>query len=119
MKSLVTKVLSENNEDRENISNLLNLEFKELGGVLSAILPEIELLIGKKELLEHLPTIKETQERLFETLLKFYNCFTGENTLVLVFDDLQWADAASFVFLEKLLSLKDQKIFLIGAYRED
>jgi class 3 adenylate cyclase/GAF domain-containing protein len=119
MKSLVTKVLSENNEDRKNISTLLNLELKDLGGVLSAILPEIELLIGKKEPLEHLPTIKETQERLFETLLKFYNCFTGENILVLVLDDLQWADAASFVFLEKLLSLKDQKIFLIGAYRDN
>jgi predicted ATPase/class 3 adenylate cyclase len=120
MKSLVKKTLSETKEYQKNISDILKLDLKsELGGVLTSVLPEVEILIGKKSIPEPASTMKETQDRLFDTFVKFFNCFTSDNTLVLVLDDLQWADAASFQFLENILSLKNGKIFIIGAYRDN
>jgi predicted ATPase len=116
LKSLIFKISSESSEDKKKMIQLLKFELKEVGSVLTDLVPEIEILIGKQEDANILSRSEEIQKRLFNTITTFFNCFTLEGTLILVLDDLQWADGASFTFLEHLLSLKDKKIFIIGAY---
>ena len=119
MKSLIVKIVS-NSEKKLKISNLLK---KRLGdsliSVLTLMLPELNILVESKGIIEPLNTTKETQERLFDALIKYFNCFIDDDILVIVIDDLQWIDAASFEFLEILLKLKERDLFIIGAYRDN
>jgi predicted ATPase len=96
VKSLIVKVLSEEDEYKENLKNIMKLELKENAGVISQLVPELKVLLGEQKSPPTLDKGEEIQKRLFETLFAFFNCFTGDNTLIIVIDDLQWADSASF-----------------------
>ena len=121
MKNLILKVSLEKNEFSESVV----LEMKEklneenFGGVLKILVPEIEILIGEQSVVEKLEKIEETQERLFQSFMKFFNCFNLEKKLILVIDDLQWCDAASFLLINKILESKNENLFIIGAYRDN
>ncbi len=59
-----------------------------------------------------------TQDQLFEQFSRVILRLAGEQPLVLLLDDLQWADAASLELLFYLgRKLKDAHILLIGTYR--
>jgi predicted ATPase len=96
VKSLIVKVLNEEDTFKENLKNIIRLELKENLGVISQLVPEFKVLFGDIKSPVLLDRSDETQKRLFETLFTFFNCFTGDSTLIIVIDDLQWADSASF-----------------------
>ncbi len=90
-----------------------------LGKVLTNVIPNLELVIGKQpEISEVGPT--QAQNRFNLVFGNFIRAIARqEHPLVLVIDDLQWADSASLSLLKVLMS--DQEIpylLLIGAYRE-
>lgn len=61
-----------------------------------------------------------TQADLFEQYTHFLSSVTRKHPLILIIDDLQWADQASISFLFHLgKRLAGQRIFLIGAYRPE
>ena len=65
-------------------------------GVVADVIPELTQLIGRPP---PVPTVGpfETENRLSLTLLTFVQSLaTYDRPLVLLLDDLQWADAASF-----------------------
>lgn len=90
------------------------------GGVLSEVIPEIELIIGEQPALQDLPS-NESQNRFNSVFQRFTNAVaTVDHPLVLFLDDLQWADQASLDLIHRLLIDPGLKFFLlIGAYRDD
>lgn len=90
------------------------------GRIISAVLPELRLLIGDQPAVPELPSTEA--ERRFQIALRdFLRVFTTrEQPLVVFLDDLQWADAATLRFLEFLLSDGEQRhLMVIGAYRSN
>jgi len=90
------------------------------GKVISDVIPEIELIIGKQPNVVSLsPT--ESQNRFNQVFQDFIQVFTQkEHPLVIFLDDLQWADSASLKLLQLLMTTSDSHyLLLIGAYRDN
>ncbi len=92
----------ENEEDiRPYLAHFLNL-------TLSA--PETERVSYLSE--------EALQQQVFRAIITLLEQFAKARPLVLVFDDLHWADSASLALLERCLSLSDRvPIFLALLYR--
>ena len=61
----------------------------------------------------------EAKTRFQSSIQKFLQVFaSGQQPLVLFFDDLQWVDHSSLLIIEKLISSQLKHFVLIGAYRE-
>jgi predicted ATPase len=90
------------------------------GGVISEVIPEIELLIGPQPAAPQLAPA-ESQNRFRLVIQNFVGALASkEHPLVLFLDDLQWADSATLALLQPLLASRDiQHLFLIGAYRDN
>jgi predicted ATPase len=60
------------------------------------------------------------QEKIFEQYASVLRVLSKDHTLILVLDDLQWADSGSLNLLFHLArELKDSRILLLGTYRPD
>ncbi len=60
------------------------------------------------------------QEKLFQQYAEVLQALAKEHTLILVLDDLQWADSASLNLLFHLArQLKESRVLLLGTYRPD
>ncbi len=60
------------------------------------------------------------QEKIFEQYAAVLKALSKDRTLILVLDDLQWADSGSLNLLFHLArELKDSRILLLGTYRPD
>jgi tetratricopeptide (TPR) repeat protein len=60
------------------------------------------------------------QEKIFEQYASVLKVLSTDRTLLLVLDDLQWADSGSLNLLFHLArQLKDSRILLLGTYRPD
>jgi predicted ATPase/transcriptional regulator with GAF, ATPase, and Fis domain len=90
------------------------------GGVMAAVIPEIEFIIGTQPPPVPLDAA-ESQNRFRYVFRSFVETFARlDHPLVLFLDDLQWVDAATLELLEPLLGDADSRALLvIGAYRDD
>lgn len=88
------------------------------GRILTDIIPHLELLIGLQPQVPELAS-NETQNRLHYVFLNFIKCIARpEHPLVIFFDDLQWADAASSGLLKVIAADAELKyLLLVGALR--
>ncbi|QHT69780.1 AAA family ATPase [Rhodocytophaga rosea] len=88
------------------------------GRILTDIIPHLELLIGPQPEVAELEST-ETQNRLHFVFIKFIKCIARqEHPLVIFFDDLHWADAASSGLLKIIAADKDLRyVLFIGALR--
>ncbi len=60
------------------------------------------------------------QEKLFQQYAEVVQALAKERTLILVLDDLQWADTASLSLLFYLArQLQESRVLLLGTYRPD
>ncbi len=119
-RGLVRQLLAESEERlaiwRADLAAVLGAN----GGVLTEVMPEIELILGKQP---PVPAVGPT-EALNRFQMVFQN-FVGtiasrEHPLVIFLDDLQWADSATLSLLQPLLTSREiTALFLIGAYRDN
>ncbi|NJO14659.1 MAG: AAA family ATPase [Thioploca sp.] len=90
------------------------------GQVITEVIPEIELIIGKQP---PLPVLipAEAQNRFNTVFLSFIQVFCQpEHPLVIFLDDLQWVDAASLRLIEFIMTHQQiHHLLLVGAYREN
>lgn len=90
------------------------------GELLTSIVPELELLIGKQVKLEKLSP-KEEKNRFFIAVQNFFKCLTTNgNSFVIFIDDLQWCDISTLEMLNSLIydeSIKN--LYVIFAYRSN
>ena len=116
---LVRQLLSEPEDDLKNWKNKIISELGNNGAVITDVISELELIIGKQIMLPELGP-SETQNRFFDTFQRFINVFARpEHPLVLFLDDLQWADSASLKLIETLTQVKKTCVFIIVAYRDN
>ena len=90
------------------------------GRILVDLIPELVHFFGEpKPLIEVGPI--EAKNRFQRTIQRFVQVIaTAEHPLLLFLDDLQWADPASLVLLEELVTdPMAGHLFLVGAYRND
>ncbi len=60
------------------------------------------------------------QEKIFQQYAEVVQALAQEQTLILILDDLQWADSASLNLLFHLArQLKESSVLLLGTYRPD
>ena len=90
------------------------------GYLLSALVPELELIIGVQT---PLPSAGPHAEK--ERFLQVSSCFirtfaTPERPLVLFLDDLQWLDSGTFAIIERIVSRSQARhMLLISTLRDD
>ncbi len=94
-----------------------------LGGnsqVIIDVIPEVELIIGKQLAAPKLG-LTEAQNRFNLVFQKFISVFAQKaHPLVILFDDLQWADVDSLKLVQSLIEdPESQYLLLIGAYRNN
>ena len=89
------------------------------GQVVIDVIPDVEMMIGKQEPVPELGA-SETTNRFNRVFLEFIRVFASKNhPLILVFDDLEYADSASLHLLETLLSDDNGGYLLvIGTYTD-
>ncbi|MEO1273214.1 MAG: AAA family ATPase, partial [Myxococcota bacterium] len=85
--------------------------------VLLPYAPFIGQLLDPSADEEPLPELPHAMARLrvFQSLTRVLELFCGERAALLVFDDLQWADALSLAALEHLITHLERKPWLIAA----
>jgi len=117
---LVKQILSES-EDRisvwkENILKALGTN----GKVITDVIPEIELIIGKQP---DLPALgpEESKNRFNFVFEKFTSVFpTKDHPIVLFLDDLQWVDIASIHLMKNILISRNiRHLLMIVSYRDN
>jgi predicted ATPase/signal transduction histidine kinase len=90
------------------------------GKVLTELFPSLEMLIGKQPEAAVLEA-KENENRFTYLFRRFIKAVaTRQHPLVMVVDDLQWADVASLKLLQSLTLDKEiSYLFIIGIYRNN
>jgi len=120
LRDLVQQLLAENEECiaawRQQIQAAVGIN----GQLIVDVLPQVELIIGPQAPVAALPPV-EAQNRFRLVFQRFLAVFSSkEHPLTLFLDDLQWADAASLLFIEHLLTQPDTRfLLLIAAYRDN
>ncbi|MBD1898809.1 AAA family ATPase [Trichocoleus sp. DQ-A3] len=118
--SLILQLLTEGEAEIQIWKEELLVALGVNGQVITDVIPEIELIIGKQP---HIPELgaTESQNRFSRVFKQFISVFTTkEHPLVVFLDDLQWADSASLKLIELLMINTDsQYLLLIGAYRDN
>ncbi len=121
LRNLLRTFLTESDERVMAWKRRIQAALGENGGVLTEVLPELEILIGRQPAMKPLPPV-ESLNRFHDLFDRFLTCLaTKQNPLTLFIDDLQWCDTASFDFLEYVFANagKHPHLFLMGAYRHN
>ena len=120
MGDLVRKIISESDEKIERWKNELLQALGHNAGVLTLLIPELELIIGVQPVVQVLSS-EESENRFNESFRSLIKTFCGpQNPVALFIDDLQWADVASLKLLFLLLADQELKhLLFIGAYRDN
>ncbi|NOQ36264.1 MAG: AAA family ATPase [Methylococcaceae bacterium] len=118
---LIKTLLTEDSHRLDYWGKLLNNSLGENGRLMTDLIPELELIIGKQLEVPDLPPV-EARNRFNDTAGKFIASFAcKEHPLTLFIDDLQWCDGASFDLLERVFDnhMEYPYLFWIGAYRHN
>lgn len=88
------------------------------GKILIHLVPELESLIGQKPDQEELNP-KESENRMQDAIGHFLNAFIQKDIpLIIILDNLQWADPLSIHLIEFLLVHSSlSRLLILGAYR--
>lgn len=118
--SLIKQLMTESRGELERWKKRILRNLGRNGAVVTNIIPELELLIGKQEPVDLLPP-KEAENRFLMVFRDFIRVFAWKgHPLVLFLDDLQWADAACIRLFEYLIRNANlHSILFIGAFREN
>jgi len=116
---LVTEMLSESDARLERLRNDLAGALGPNGRVITDVIPQVELIIGEQPAVEQLGAA-ENLNRFDSVFRSFVRVFARpHHPVVLLLDDLQWADPASLSLMERLITDEKQSLLIVGAYRDN
>ena len=120
LSSFVSLMLSENEKKLVHWKSIIQNALGGQGKLLTDLIPNLELIIGKQEKLPVLG-INEAQNRFHYVFGQFIKALASEeHPLVMFIDDLQWADSTSLKLLKQLiLDPELNHFYFIGAYRDN
>lgn len=85
---------------------------------IAALLPEIRDITPDLDVAQDNKDVGATQERLHDSISYFFRNACRDKTLVLVLEDLHWADRSSLALMESLVKdLRDCRLFVVGTCR--
>jgi serine/threonine protein kinase len=118
--TLVRQILSKSDGEVSQWRDLFLEALGTNGQLISNLLPELELIIGKQPPVPDLPP-KDAHHRFKLAFRRFLGLLARpEHPLALFLDDLQWADAGTLQLLEHLLTEPEVRhLLLIAAYRDN
>jgi len=119
--NLVRIFLTEDKHRVDYWKALITKQLGEHGKLITDLVPELELIIGKQPPVNKLPPV-EARNRFNDIAGKFIECLASkEHPLTLFIDDLQWCDEATFEILQRLFdnALDYPYLYWIGAYRHN
>ncbi|MHC0065058.1 AAA family ATPase [Nostoc sp. UIC 10890] len=117
-RDLMGQLLAESDAQIQQFKTKILAAVGDNGQVIIEVIPELERIIGKQP---PAPELSGTaaQNRFNLLFQKFTQVFTSDaHPLVMFLDDLQWADSASLMLMQ-LLMTDTKYFFLIGAYRDN
>jgi PAS domain S-box-containing protein len=119
-RSLVRRILTQSDPEVLRWRNALAEALGSNGQLMVALIPELELVIGKQPSVPDLPP-QEAQNRFLMVFRRFLGVFARkEHPLALFLDDLQWLDTATLDLLEHLVMHSEVRdLLLVGAYRDN
>ncbi|MBV1869805.1 MAG: PAS domain S-box protein [Gammaproteobacteria bacterium] len=118
---LIRKILTEPNDRLENWKNKILDVVGINGQLLTAVIPELTLLIGPQPAVNPLPPV-ESRQRFNDLFCRFMTSLaTKEHPFVLFIDDLQWCDDATLNALDQLFAYPERHpyLLLIIAFRSN
>ena len=117
---LVLKILSKSSVKLRQWKDKLMRAMDVNAGLMTSIFPTLESIIGKQPEVPYLQAA-EAVHRLNLTFVRFMSAFTAKRRpLVLLLDDLQWADTASLKMIQLMASDAGcTNMLLFLAYRDD
>jgi predicted ATPase/signal transduction histidine kinase/GAF domain-containing protein len=118
--SLVKQILGKGDEEVGQWRIALQEAVGANGQLISNLIPEVELVIGKQPPVPDLPP-QDARNRFQTTFRGFLGVFARpEHPLALFLDDLQWLDSATLALIERLVTEPEvRNLMLIGAYRDN
>jgi len=117
---LIDQLLAESEESQQEWKRLILSAVGPNAGVIAKAVPRVQYLIGEQESpLPIDPAERQNRFRLvFQALLNVFA--TAEHPLVILLDDLQWADIATLQLLYALFTHPESGyLLIIGAYRDN
>jgi predicted ATPase/DNA-binding NarL/FixJ family response regulator len=117
-RGLVRHMLGEGKAHTEQLKTRLQHALGANAAIMTAIIPELELLAGSSPFPEELPS-NESQKRFIYTFRRFTQALASRDCpIVLFIDDLQWADASSLQLIHALLCDPEcQYLLFVCSYR--
>ena len=105
-------------EKQERITAVFRRECADFGSIVTGLVPDLELLLGKCPPMVELDRDRESQ-RFMISLVRFLRALVdAEEGLAVFFDDLQWADEGSLKLIEDALKeLKRTRLFVVVSTR--
>ncbi|MBJ7472669.1 MAG: AAA family ATPase, partial [Solirubrobacteraceae bacterium] len=89
------------------------------GGVITDLVPRAALVLGEMPPAPPIP-LHETQARAHRVIGSFLDAHAEDHPVVIVLDDLQWADPATLTLVADLLDhARARKVLILGTYRDD
>lgn len=119
-RGFVLELLAEPEEQISYWKNKIQAALGNNAQLLIGLIPEVELIIGPQAPVPE-AALAEEENRFRSVIRQFLMALTSEqHPIVLVLDDLQWADQASLKFIQDVLTNNEVNfLFLIGAYRDN
>ncbi len=103
---------------RATDADKLREQIGQWSGILSTIIPELAALAEEFPARYPLPQ-EQARYRLYEAIWETLTAIALERPIVVVLDDIQWADSASLDLLSHVTSRDPQiGLFVLGAYRK-
>jgi len=119
LRELVRHIHRQSPEVVQAWKSRLSVALESFGGVLAAILPEIQSVIGLQASIASLSAV-DAEARFNVAMTALMSAIgTAEHPVIIVLDDLQWADTASRLLLTTLLtSGKCDHVLVLTTSRE-
>lgn len=120
LKDLVQQILTESDERLAYWKDRLSEALGANGALMTELIPELELIMGPQPELAPVGTT-EADQRFRLTLFSFIRVFShADHPLVLVLDDLQWADSSTLQLASLLVDqVEGDRLMVVGAYRDN
>jgi PAS domain S-box-containing protein len=99
--------------------NRINAVLHPYGQLIVNLAPRLELLLGPQEPVDD-GTVFGRQARFLRLAQNFLSVFTEDGRpLILVMDDLQWADAATLGAITSIARVELPNLLIVGTYRSE